>query len=555
MTEDVQWARCPSCTTMVYLKRLDKHTKVCPECSHHWRMPVRERLDLLLDDGSFEEFGAGLRPGDPLTFHDSKPYRKRLDDAEHRTGEAEACICGTAAIDGEDVVVAALDFGFMGGSIGSTTGEKIALAARRALESRTPLLLICASGGARMQEGSLSLMQLVKTSQEIARLHEAGVACFNLNTDPTYGGATASFATLGDIVIAEPGARIGFAGPNVIAQTIREDLPAGFQTAEFLLANGMLDMVVARDALRPVLGRLLRMHAAPPTPPSSPPRTLITDPDALPPRDAWEVVQAARDLDRPTTLDYCATVFDDGFVELHGDRRTGDDRAVVGGLAQLDGRTVVVIGLQKGHSPPELMQRNFGMPNPAGYHKARRLMGYAAKFGFPVLTFVDTPGAFPGADAERSGQGTAIAECIMRMSRLPVPAVVVLTGEGGSGGALALGVGNRVLMLENAYFSVISPEGCSSILWGTSAEASRAAEALKITARELLSLGLVDGVVAEPGGGAPADWETTAQNVRSGLLQALAELDGMTPEQLTEDRYTRFSRYGAQLDQETEVPA
>ena len=555
MTEDVQWGKCPSCKTMVYLKRLDRHTKVCPECSHHWRMPARERLDLLLDDGSFEEFGAGLRPDDPLAFHDSLPYRKRLADAAHRTGEAEACICGTAAVDGEDVVVAALDFGFMGGSIGSTTGEKIALAARRALESRTPLLLICASGGARMQEGSLSLMQLVKTSQEIARLHEAGVPCFNLNTDPTYGGATASFATLGDVVIAEPGARIGFAGPNVIAQTIREDLPAGFQTAEFLLDNGMLDMVVARDALCPVLGRLLRMHAPPVAPPSSPPRTLITDPGELPSRDAWDVVQAARDLNRPTTLDYCATVFDDGFVELHGDRRTGDDRAVVGGLAQLDGRTVVVIGLQKGHSPQELVRHNFGMPNPAGYHKARRLMGYAAKFGFPVITFVDTPGAFPGADAERSGQGTAIAECIMRMSRLPVPAVVALTGEGGSGGALALGVGNRVLMLENAYFSVISPEGCSSILWGTSAEASRAAEALKITARELLALGLVDGVVEEPDGGAPADWETTAHNVRSGLLQALAELDGMTPEQLTEDRYARFSRYGAQIEQETEVPA
>jgi acetyl-CoA carboxylase carboxyl transferase subunit beta len=516
-------------------------------------MPVRERLELLFDDGTFEEFGAGLRPGDPLGFHDSKPYTHRLADAERRTGEAEACICATGAVDGAPVIVAAVDFGFMGGSIGGTTGEKIALAARRALDSRTPLLMICASGGARMQEGALSLMQLVKTSQEVARLHEAGVLCINLNTDPTYGGATASFATLGDIIIAEPGARIGFAGPNVIAQTIREELPDGFQTAEFLLANGMLDMVVARDALRPVLGRLLSMHAAPQPFSGTAPRTLITTPEQLTERAAWDVVQFARDLGRPTTLDYCAAVFDDGLVELHGDRRSGDDQAVVGGLTRLDGRTVVVIGLQKGHSPPELVRHNFGMPNPSGYHKARRLMAHAERFGFPVVTLVDTPGAFPGADAERSGQGTAIAECIMRMSRLRVPTAVVLTGEGGSGGALALGVGNRVLMLENAYFSVISPEGCSSILWGTSAEASRAAEALKITSRELLALGLVDGVVAEPPGGAQSDWETTARNVRSGLVQALTELDGMTPEQLTEDRYARFSRYGAPA--ESEVPA
>jgi acetyl-CoA carboxylase carboxyl transferase subunit beta len=313
-------------------------------------------------------------------------------------------------------------------------------------------------------------------------------------------------------------------------------------------------MVVARDTLSPVLGRLLRMHAAPAIMASPPARTLITDPEQLPSRAAWDVVQAARDLHRPTTLDYYAAVFDDGFVELHGDRRSGDDQAVVGGLAQLDGRTVVVIGLQKGHSPPELVRHNFGMPNPAGYHKARRLMAYATRFGFPVLTFVDTPGAFPGAEAERFGQGTAIAECIMRMARLPVPTAVVVTGEGGSGGALALGVGNRVLILENAYFSVISPEGCSSILWGTSEEASRAAEALKITSRELLAMDLVDGVVAEPPGGAPADWETTASNVRSGLLQALDELAGMTPEQLTEDRYARFSRFGAHFEQEAEVP-
>ncbi len=543
---DVRWAKCPVCRAYVYLKRLARHSMVCPECSHHWRIPVRDRLGLLLDEGSFAESGAHLLPGDPLGFHDTVPYAQRLAAAQHRTGDADAMTYGTATIEGSAVVVAVLDFAFMGGSMGSVVGEKISRAARLALRLSTPLLLICASGGARMQEGALSLMQMAKTSQELARLREAGVLCVNLNTDPTYGGAMASFAMLGDVIIAEPGARIGFAGPKVVAQTIREELPDGFQTAEFLLEHGMIDMVVARDGLRPVLGRLLRMHR-PPDPWSPAERidkVLVTDPTRLRQRPPWDVVRSARDLRRPTTTDYCAMVFDE-FVELHGDRVSGDDGAVVAGLGRMGGRTGVVIGLQKGHDPVALVERNFGMPNPSGYHKARRMMAYADRFGLPVVTLVDTPGAYPGAAAEENGQGTAIAECIMCMSRLRVPAVVVVTGEGGSGGALALSVGNRVLMLQNTYFSVISPEGASTILWGTSSEAARAAEALKITAPDLLTSGVIDGVVPEPEGGAPADPHATARALRSALLQSFAELDHLTPDELLADRYARFARFGA----------
>jgi acyl-CoA carboxylase subunit beta len=540
---EVHWAHCPSCGASIYLRRLRRHGHVCPECSHHWRLGVDERLAALLDTDSFAEIGTELMSDDPLEFVDTKPYTDRVEAARRRTGAREAVRCGTATVEGQPVVVAALDFRFLGGSIGATTGEKICLAARTALARRTPLLVVCASGGARMQEGALSLMQLARTSQEIARLREAGVACINLNTDPTYGGATASFAMLGDVVIAEPAARIGFAGPDVIAQTIREALPAGFQTAEFLAASGMVDLVVARPAQRGVLGRLLGLLGNPAgrLPLGSVPAEVGT-PDTDEP--AWDTVRRARNLQRPTARDYCRAVFDD-FLELHGDRLSGDDPAVIGGLARLGGRTVVAIGTQKGHAPGELVDNNFGMPQPAGYHKARRLMALAERLGAPVVTFVDTPGAFPGAEAEQRGQGTAIAECILAMSRLAVPTVAFVTGEGGSGGALSLAVGNRVLLLENAYYSVISPEGCATILWGESAAAPTAAEVLHLTAPQLRSLGVVDAVVAEPPDGAPADPAATARAVRAAAIEALAGLEGLSPGDLVADRHARFARFGA----------
>ncbi|MEJ2888515.1 acetyl-CoA carboxylase, carboxyltransferase subunit beta [Actinomycetospora aeridis] len=545
---EVHWAHCPSCGAAIYLRRLQRHEHVCPECSHHWRIGVDQRLAALLDTDSFTEIGADLASDDPLDFVDTKPYTERVAAARRRTGSQEAVRCGTATIEGHPLVVAALDFRFLGGSIGATTGEKICLAARTALARRIPLLVVCASGGARMQEGALSLMQLARTSQEIARLREAGVACINLNTDPTYGGATASFAMLGDVVVAEPAARIGFAGPDVVEQTIREKLPDRFQTAEFLAESGMVDLVVPRPAQRGTLARLLCLlgdpHGAASGTVDASGSAPVVPLGGAAGGSAWDVVRSARNLQRPTARDYCRAVFDD-FVELHGDRLSGDDQAVVGGLARLDGRTVVAVGTQKGHTPTELVENNFGMPQPGGYHKARRMMTLAERLGVPVVTFVDTPGAFPGAEAEERGQGTAIAECILAMSRLEVPTVALVTGEGGSGGALSLAVGNRVLLLENAYYSVISPEGCATILWGEAAAASTAAEVLHLTAPQLHTLGVVDRVVGEPAGGAAADPAATAHAVRAAVTDALAELVPLPPEEVVADRHARFARFGA----------
>jgi acetyl-CoA carboxylase carboxyl transferase subunit beta len=554
---EVQWTKCPNCDAFVYYKRLRRNLGVCPECNHHLRLPIRQRLELLLDEGSFDDQSAELEPLDVLGFADSKPYARRLEEAQRKTGNREGALYGTAAVDGNALVVAAMDFAFIGGSMGSGVGEAITRAAELALERREPLLIICASGGARMQEGCVSLMQMAKTSQAIARLHEEGVLVVCLLTDPTYGGVSASYATLGDVLMAEPGSYVGFAGPKVIEQTIRQQLPEGFQTAEFLLDHGMLDLVEPRENLRQVLRKLLELHSlGEPSAeglPETDGREVITDPDGLTRRDAWQVVQLARNLERPNTLEYMGHVFDD-FQELFGDRLFDEDASIVGAVARLGELAAVVVGHQKGHTTSEMMERNFGMPNPEGYRKALRLMQHAAKFGMPIVTFVDTPGAYPGIGAEERGQSIAIAESIMKMSRLPVPIVTLVTGEGGSGGALALAVGDRVLMMENAYYSVISPEGCSTILFKDSAQAPRAAEALRLTARDLLRLGIMDAVVPEPDGGAHTDPGEAAMNVKAAIVAALRELVGVPPDQLLERRYDRFRKFGTPGRQPTLPP-
>jgi len=278
----------------------------------------------------------------------------------------------------------------------------------------------------------------------------------------------------------------------------------------------------------------------------------ISDPDELPSRDPWEIVQLARHIDRPHTLDYIGHAFED-FVELHGDRLYSDDASIVGGLGRIGDYSVVVIGHQKGHTTGDMMERNFGMPHPEGYRKALRLMELAAKFGKPILTFIDTPGAYPGLGAEERGQAEAIARNLRRMTSLPTPIVAVVTGEGGSGGALAIGMGNRVLMLEHAVYSVISPEGCAAILWGDAGKAPEAAEAMRTTAPELLRLGVIDGIVPEPVGGAHRDWDGAAARLRVVLRAQLAELKAKPREALITERYEKFRRMGA--FEEASVPS
>ncbi|KWX02964.1 Acetyl-coenzyme A carboxyl transferase alpha chain [Carbonactinospora thermoautotrophica] len=549
-----EWVLCCRCRALTYGKRFVRDLCVCPECGWHARLTAQQRLEQLLDPRSAEQlapaFDVDTAPPvyDPLGFVDTRPYPERLREARAVTGLDEAVVCARGTIGGHPVIAAVMDFRFLGGSLGCGVGELITQAAETALREEAPLLLVTASGGARMQEGALSLMQMAKTSQALAQLDEAGVLVVSLITDPTYGGVAASFATLADVILAEPGARLGFAGPRVIEQTVRQKLPDGFQTAEFLFQRGFLDDVQPRAALRTTLARLLavarpRLSQAVPRPAADP---VIRRPHDLPPREPWEVVQLARHLDRPTTLDYIDYLVD-GFHELHGDRVSGDCSALVGGPGWLHGVPVMVIGHQKGHTLQDRASRNFGMANPEGYRKAARLMRLAAKLRLPVITLIDTPGAYPGIAAEEHGQAIAIAENLRLMSQLPVPIIAVITGEGGSGGALALGVADRVLISANAMYSVISPEGCAAILWRCPEAAPQAAAALRLDARELLRLGVVDGVVPEPDGGAHHDPALAAAMLGDALAATLHELLPIDGAHLVRERRRRFRSFGADL--------
>ncbi len=264
----------------------------------------------------------------------------------------------------------------------------------------------------------------------------------------------------------------------------------------------------------------------------------------------WQRIQIARHPRRPTTLDYIGLIFD-GFIELHGDRSFRDDGAMVGGIASLGGRPVTVVGTQKGRDTKENLARNFGMPHPEGYRKALRLMKQAEKFHRPIVSFVDVVGAYPGVEAEERGQGEIIARNIADMSRLATCIVVVITGEGGSGGALAIAVGDRLLMLENAYFSVISPEGCAAILWKNGSRAQEAAEVLKLTAPDMKRLGIVDDVLPEPLGAAHKDREAMARVIREAIISSIDELSGIPPRRLVERRYARLGRIGGFVTRET----
>jgi acetyl-CoA carboxylase carboxyl transferase subunit beta len=252
------WSRCERCTEIIYTRELERNAHICPKCGYHFRLSVEQRLDLLLDPGSFNELFAGLEPSDPLGFVDSKPYPERLAAYQQRTGRRDAVVVGEGALDGTQVALGVMSYAFMGGSMGSVVGEKIVRTIEHACLERIPFLMVSASGGARMQEGALSLMQMAKIACALAELREASLPYISILTDPTTGGVTASFAMLGDLNIAEPGALIGFAGQRVIEQTIRESLPEGFQTSEFLLEHGFLDLVLPRTELRDTVATCLR---------------------------------------------------------------------------------------------------------------------------------------------------------------------------------------------------------------------------------------------------------------------------------------------------------
>ncbi len=682
--EPVTWKKCPKCKLNHEASEVLATGGVCPTCGELYRLTSEERIDYLFDADTFEEWETGLPETDPLGFPD---YDSLLSGMRKKSDREEAVRCGKAKIANIEVALCIMETTFMMGSMGSVVGEKITRTIERATALELPLLIFTASGGARMQEGLVSLMQMAKTSAAIERHGRAGLPYFSIITDPTTGGVTASFATEGDLVISEPHALIGFAGRRVIEDTIRQTLPEGFQTAEFALEHGLIDAIVERSELRSFLAHALAIHMASieerrnrlayqsevaeepnalseqarllenlqspgairritgsvegdvvdmklynyrmielalenpeasvahqashtmqnparstlffsgqKTAQGSKPGVLsgvknifskatraltgkqskhlfesegsairrelskrsVADAPGVMPLEvartkgakdgeqgenaAWESVLLARNVHRPTAKYYIDSIVD-GFIELHGDRAFGDDGAILAGIGWIQGYPVTVIAEEKGEDLNQRIARNFGCPQPEGYRKSLRLMKQAEKFGRPIVCLVDTQGAYCGMEAEERGQGNAIAENLVALAGIEVPVISVVLGEGGSGGALALAVGNRVAMQKHAVYSVLSPEGFASILWKDRSRAAEAAAVMKMSADEACEMGIIEEVLSEGTAPAHENPEEAAANVRDFIVRGLRELGPMSAEELRNQRYARFRKF------------
>lgn len=615
---EVIWRACPSCKLNHDEKPVLATGGVCPTCGELYRLTSDERLAYMFDEDSFEEWNADVVETNPLEF---PGYDALLEKNRSKSGFEEAVRCGSAGLNGRKVALCIMESTFMMGSMGSVVGEKIARTIERATDERLPLIIFSASGGARMQEGLVSLMQMGKISVAIERHGRAGLLYISVITDPTTGGVTASFATQGDIIISEPHALIGFAGRRVIQDTIKQTLPDEFQTAEFALEHGLIDAIVERNMLREHLSQIVELHCATleiaslseeekaealrsshraayesvashfnvdihdeeslrqaaeknrgsnffsqllgvagaafgrdessslkralrkrgvaDAPSIRPAKISANEKEANP---AWQSVLLARNVHRPTAKYYIDSIVD-GFIELHGDRAFADDGAIIGGIGWMGGIPVTVVAEEKGTDLNQRIARNFGCPQPEGYRKGLRLMRQAEKFGRPIVCLVDTQGAFCGMEAEERGQGNAIADNLAAMAGLTVPVVCVVLGEGGSGGALALAMGNRVAMQEHAVYSVLSPEGFASILWKDRSRAPEAAAVMKMSAKEAHELGLIEEVLSEGDQPAHENPDQAAAVVHEFVVRSLTELLPMSADQLRQQRYDRFRAF------------
>lgn len=540
------WKKCRICKEPIFAEDVKSNLYTCPKCGGYFRVHAYRRIEMLVDDGSFIEWNKTMPISNPLDFPD---YETKLEEERQKSKLNEAVVTGEATIGNVRTAIAVCDARFMMSSMGRVVGEKITAAVEKATKEKMPIIIYSCSGGARMQEGMISLMQMAKTSAALKRHHEAGQLFISFLTDPTMGGVSASFAMLGDIILAEPKALIGFAGPRVIAQTIGTKLPEGFQSAEFLLEHGFIDAIVERSEQRSVLKKILRAHtsgfkkvARQESQDENTEKVTEKRPKVKEPKTAWDSVLLSRRPDRPTAKDYIDRMFS-FFLELHGDRLSGDDGAIVGGIANYYGKPVMVVAQQKGKSIKENKIRNFGMPNPSGYRKALRLMKHAQKFNMPVICIVDTPGAFCGIEAEEKGQAEAIARALFEMSDMTVPILSVVIGEGGSGGALALAVANEVWMLEHSIYSILSPEGFASILYKDAKKSKEAAEVMKITSKELLGLGVIDRVIKEELPLTVDTMDTVIEEMVSNMDDFFEKNSSKSKEEIAEDRYNRFRKF------------
>ncbi len=525
---------CLVCGQSMALSDLYLTLRVCPVCRFHYSITARERITSLVDKGSFREINRSVTSLDPLSFSSRGSYKQRIFSDQRRTGLAEAVVTGRCAIGGSPIMLIALDFGFMGGTMGCVVGEKIALAFEQAAKRNLPVLAVITSGGARIQEGVLSLMQMAKTSIAAVKYAETGLPFIAALANPAIGQTYAGFASLADIVVAEPEAIVGFSPVRDLKEATEEPLPSSSQTAEAHLQYGLLDGIVDRSHLRTLLATMLELlgqqYSLTPRRKSSP---QMVEPQRT---DAWDSVRLARHEYRPTASEYIERVFAN-FIEIHGDRSGSDDPSVICGFGSLGGQTVMVVGQER------IRPSGRGIA-PEGFRKAQRAFNMARKFDLPIITLLDSPGPDVSITSEEHGLGVAIASTITQLSGVATPSVGVVIGEGGSEAALAFGVTDRVLMMENAIYSVISPEGAAELIYQDEGRADEVAESLKLTAHDCREYRIVDMLVQEPPGGAHTDPNEAARQLRRVLLQELAELQAKPIKRLLKERYKKFRNMG-----------
>lgn len=540
----LMWIKCESCGRLVYYKDYKDNLYICPRCGRAFIMTPKQRFDLLFDNRKWERLTLPTATDDPLGFVDRMPYVDRLADARAETGFSDAVASADGEIGGVPSTVCVLNGDFMMGSMGRSAGDGIIASIEHAIETRRPFIMVVASGGARMQENILSLMQMARTTAAVNKLHENKIPYIVLLTDPTYGGVTASFAMLGDIHIAESGARIGFAGRRVIEQNIREKLPSNFQTAEYLYEHGMVDMVVARRDLPETLGRILAVLTKQPREPkqiniATPALDTHKKVRGMGENDAYDKVLLARHENRPHFLDYIDGIVD-CWTYLAGDRLYAEDPAMGSGIGFWRGIPAVIIGQEQGRTIETRQKHRFGMANPDGYRKAQRMMRLAEKFELPLISLFDTAGAFAGREGEERGQSQAVATSMSVGLSIKTPYVAVNVGQGGSGGAIAIGTADRILMLENAIYSVIAPESCASILWKDNKFRATAAAAMKLTARDMANMNVIDEIIPEPANGAHTNWQTTMELLSTAVAKHITELQEIPANELPERRSDKF---------------
>lgn len=544
------WLKCSNCGKLIYFRDFRDNLRVCPSCNFAFPITPHQRFNLLFDNKDWVEIPMPIASDDPLGFVDRISYKDRLDEAREETKMKDAFAAADGKIGGINVTMGVLNGEFMMGSMGRSVGDGIIASINHAISERRAYVMITSSGGARMQENILALMQMARTTAAVNKLSDAKLPYIVIMTDPTYGGVTASFATLGDIHIAEAGARIGFAGKRVIEQNLREKLPANFQTADYLYEHGLVDIVCLRKNLKETVAKILPILmkkelaevpkvSAPKTPVEEKRHSSKKNKKGAELSKAYEKVQMARNENRPHFLDYVQGMTVD-WVPLAGDRLYAEDPALIGGICYFRGIPAVLMGHELGRTIETRQKHRFGMPNPEGYRKAVRLMRLAEKFSLPVISLVDTTGAFAGREAEERGQSEAVARSIQTGLSIATPFVTVIVGQGGSGGAIAIATADRVLMLENAVYSVIAPESCASILWKDNKFADNAADALKMTAKDLYALNTIDEIVHEPAGGAQSDWQTTMELLSEAVLKNLSELAEISIEELPQVRAKKF---------------